>query len=250
MPTAATLKKMKYQTNDRCSLCNRLETRDHMVRCLDRSRAKWRIKYIMKLRKKLDYLETDAGLTNTFCTAITEWFDTEQVTIEKYPIQYHRSLITQTNIGWRQLFMGRLSQEWLTLQGSYTTTDDIYRESYIWVSSIVEISLNQFTELWEQRNQDLHGKTEAQQQSRRLEKLGIEIRKLHSLGDQTRPSDDFIFHDDLEGFLPKRQQQPRQQIISVQPSELSFIASQQQRKQQSIEQRTYWSGLNQWIQKD
>ena len=35
MPTAATLKIMKYQTNDRCSLCNRFETRDHMIRCLD-----------------------------------------------------------------------------------------------------------------------------------------------------------------------------------------------------------------------
>jgi len=56
-------------------------------------------------------------------------------------------------------------------------------------------------ELWEQRNQDVHGKKEAQQQSRRLQKLRIEIRKLHSLRDQTRPSDDFILHDDLKGFV-------------------------------------------------
>ena len=54
----------------------------------------------------------------------------------------------------------------------------------------VEISLKKFMELWEQRNQDVHGKTEAQQKSRRLQKLRIEIRKLHSLQDQTRPSDD------------------------------------------------------------
>ena len=77
--------------------------------------------------------------------------------------------------------MGRISQEWLTLQGSYTTIDDIYRESYVWASSIVEISLQQFMELWEKRNQDVHGKTEAQQQSRRLEKLQIKIRKLQNI---------------------------------------------------------------------
>ena len=41
----------------------------------------------------------------------------------------------------------------------------------------------------------------AQQQSRRLQKLRIEIRKVHNLRDQTRPSDDFIFHDDPERFL-------------------------------------------------
>ena len=45
--------------------------------------------------------------------------------------------------------MGRLSQEWLTLQGSYTTDDDIYRKSYVWASSIVEISLKKFMEFWE-----------------------------------------------------------------------------------------------------
>ena len=69
------------------------------------------------------------------------------------------------------------------ISSSYTTNDDIYQESYVWASSIVEIYIKKFMELWEQRNQDIHGKTEAQQQSRRLQKLRIEIRKLHSLSD-------------------------------------------------------------------
>ena len=56
-------------------------------------------------------------------------------------------------------------------------------------------------ELWEQRNKGVHGKTEAQQQSIRLQNFRIEIRKLHNQRDQTRPSDDFMFHDDLERFL-------------------------------------------------
>jgi len=63
-----------------------------MIRFLDRSRAKWRIQYIQQLRNQLDYLETDAGVTNTLCTAITQWFDTEQVTIKKYSKQYRRAL--------------------------------------------------------------------------------------------------------------------------------------------------------------
>ena len=40
MRTAVTVKKMKYPSNDRCCLCNRLETWDHRIWCLDRSRAK------------------------------------------------------------------------------------------------------------------------------------------------------------------------------------------------------------------
>ena len=100
-----------------------------MIRCLNRSRAKWRLEYINQLRKRLIYLETEDGVTNTLCTAITEWFDTEEVISSNYEPKYHQSLIAQTNIGWRQIFMGRLSHEWLTLQGCYTTKDNIYQES-------------------------------------------------------------------------------------------------------------------------
>ena len=98
--------------------------------------------------------------------------------------------------------MGQLSQESITFQGSYTTEDDIYRKYQVWASSRAAISLIKFMELlWDQQNQNVKRKTEAQQQSRRLEKLFIEIRKLHNLRDQTRPSDDFIFPDDFSGIL-------------------------------------------------
>ena len=110
---------MKYQSKGQCCLCNGQETQDHMIRCPDMTRAKWRLQYINQLRTRLEYLETDDGLINMFWNTLTEWFDTETVTVNKYPQIYRRALTTQTNIGWRQIFMGRLSQDWLTLQGSY-----------------------------------------------------------------------------------------------------------------------------------
>ena len=79
--------------------------------------------------------------------------------------------------------MSQLSQEWLILQSSYTTTDGSYRDAYVWAASIVEISICKFIELWEQRYTEVHGKTEDQKQSRRLEKLSIEIRQLYTLRD-------------------------------------------------------------------
>ena len=65
----------------------------------------------------------------------------------------------------------------------------------------MEISIRKFIELWEQRYTEVHGKTEEQKQSRRLEKLSKEIRQLHTLRDQTRPSDDVLFYDDVDEFL-------------------------------------------------
>ena len=66
--------------------------------------------------------------------------------------------------------------------------------------SIVEIPIRKFIELWEQRNTEVHEKTEEQKQSRRLEKLSIEVRQLHALRDQTRTSDDFLFMTMLTNF--------------------------------------------------
>ena len=83
------------------------------------------------------------------CQAVTEWFDHEKVDIDKYPVKYHRALITQNNIGWRHIFMGRISQEWLKIQGSNMTTNGTRREAYIWGASVVEVSITSFIELWE-----------------------------------------------------------------------------------------------------
>ena len=97
-----------------------------MIRCPDKSRAKWRLQDIKQLRTRLGYLKTDEGLTNALCTALTavnrltKWFDTKEVILDNYDPKYHQALTTQTNIGWRHIYMSRLSQEWLTLQGSYT----------------------------------------------------------------------------------------------------------------------------------
>ena len=67
----------------------------------------------------------------------------------------------------------------------------------------MEVSIKSCIELWEQRNEEVHGKTEAQKQNRGLEKLSTEVQHLHSMRNLTRPSDEFIFHEDAELFLEK-----------------------------------------------
>ena len=73
----------------------------------------------------------------------------------------------------------------------------------MWGALVVEVYIKNFIELWEQRNEEVHGKTEAQRQNRRLEKLCTEVRHLHTMRHLTRPSDGFIFHDDVDQFLEK-----------------------------------------------
>jgi hypothetical protein len=150
----------------------------------------------------LDYLETEFAITETLCTAIAEWFETETVEIRKYPVRFHAALTSQETIGWRHLFAGKISQEWLLLQeNSKTITQTRKRHSSVWGASIVEIMLSQFIKLWELRNEEVHGKTEEQQEKTRKMKLSIEMKRLNQMRDISRPSDVCLFHDDIEKYI-------------------------------------------------
>jgi hypothetical protein len=58
-----------------------------------------------------------------------------------------------------------------------------------------------FIKLWEQRNEEVHGKTIEQQETTRKTKLSIDARKLNNLKDKARSLDMGLFHADIEEFL-------------------------------------------------
>jgi hypothetical protein len=67
--------------------------------------------------------------------------------------------LSQERIGWRHIFAGKISQEWLKLQaGSTNKTVGKKRDCYVWGASIVKITLKYFIKLLEQRNEEVHGK--------------------------------------------------------------------------------------------
>jgi len=60
---------------------------------------------------------------------------------------------------------------------------------YIWGASIVETCFRMMIDLWEMRNEEVHGKEEATIQQKRKEKAAVTVRALHKLEEQARPSD-------------------------------------------------------------
>ena len=211
LPVAATLKKRSYQTTDTCCLCGATETQKHIFVCNHDSRIKWRRKLIRELLNKLEALKTPDDLTDTICTCMTEWMDTQTVTPEKYPEKHQNAINSQGNIGWYQLFLGYFSQEWEML---YITEDSPPSQrdtaspcptpkSARWSTNIVELILRHSIELWMQRNEDVHGHTENEQHQKSIEKNTTEIERLKKLKKQTRPSDAFIFAD-IDEVLKKK----------------------------------------------
>ena len=154
LPTFTTLFKIKYQYQDTCALCSKTDTRDRLLRCNEKSRIDWRSQMLTALRSRFIYLETDFSLAETFCTAVAEWIQTKTVNVSTYPVKFHKAINTQSYIGWRHIFSGKLSQEWLHLQEQSTKVSiGRKRLSYVWGASIIEVLLKHFILLWELRNE-------------------------------------------------------------------------------------------------
>ena len=74
---------------------------------------------------------------------------------------------------------------------------------YIWGASIVETCLRMMIELWEMRNEEVHGKEAASIEQKRKERAAITVRELHKLEEQSRPSDSILFYQDVEATIKR-----------------------------------------------
>ena len=110
---------------------------------------------------------TDPALQSLLLQGVQGWFQTPQnhtVNTDRYKHTLHRLMHQQNRIGWRQIFHGRLTVEWVRIQDFY------YRRSELqegmkgvqltgerWLTNLILFVWDKWYTLWKQRNQDLHG---------------------------------------------------------------------------------------------
>ena len=160
----------------------------------------------VKTLEKLDKLKTDHKLKETLCVVIADWMENNKVEINEFPQKYHDTLITQETIGWSHMFAGHISQEWIKLfeESMFANTNkNQHNHSYLWSTSVVEVILSEFVCLWEIRNKEVHGKTKERNETLRKKKLTIETKRLNPMKDETRPGNQFLFHDSINEFTEK-----------------------------------------------
>jgi hypothetical protein len=129
-------------------------------------------------------------------------------------------------IGLLYLVYHKMSQEWLQLQEQSTKVlIGSKRLSYVWGASIIKLLLKQFINLWELRNEEVHGKTAEKQEHLRKIKLSETVRRLNDQKEQARPSDMCLFHPDIDTYI----EQSNSQIIA------SYISSHRRAISNSIQ---------------
>ena len=163
-----------------------------MYICNEPSRIKWRRQFVKALRDRLLLIKTVSGLIDVLCSCISDWFEIQLVSPQKYPPEYHSAITTQTKIGWFHIFTGHISQEWELLQNQGKSSSR-YNRGLLWSTHVVEVCLQFSIKLWEQRNTDVHGVTAQDRKRIKIAKFKAAILHLQSLQHQTCLVDAFLF---------------------------------------------------------
>ena len=129
-------------------------------------------------------------------SCITDRVDTGKLYANKYNSRYSKAKHHSAIIGWRQKFVGEISNKWLHLLHSCTATFAADQPPYLWgTASLVATCLRQYIELWEQQNKEVHDPTTHSHLEK--ERLAKETRKLHSLWHKEKFQDTALFSKDI-----------------------------------------------------
>lgn len=150
-------------------------------------------------------IHTKPGLVDVISTTITEWFDSGSVTAENYHEKYFLAINSQSEIGWKHFFKGKMSEEWQRLQGRIQMQNLQYQEPEVWAAAIVETTLRSYIEVWKDRCSDVHDDSNLQEKQFAMHKLKDKAQTLFDLELECRPSDRFLFPSNTVEFLATSQ---------------------------------------------
>ena len=152
--------------NQTCPLCPcTAENRDHVLRCPSSAATKWRDSFQTNLRDFFRETQTAPVLTELTLSAFEKWFIADDELILDplaYQTQVHKLIEEQNAIGWRQLFSGRFSCEWSTIQNaSYSrvppSDGQQKRTGLRWQTKFILKFWEEWDERWSDRNKAPHG---------------------------------------------------------------------------------------------
>jgi hypothetical protein len=116
--------------------------------------------------------------------------DSPLVDPDRYPPDVHGVIRQQTKVGWKQIMLGRFVREWRRVQGLYS--DKIITPSQIasaaphkrttekWLTGLIAVLWDQWYILWEDRNQDLHGRDTQERQSNLRQDVNRQLNEIYA----------------------------------------------------------------------
>ena len=109
----------------------------------------------------------------------------------------------QNQKGWSHLFRGRWSSEWRLLHNQYIQEHPSEQSlaGTSWVTQLGQRLLNAWFDVWDTRNQERHGKDEAERKEKRREFILRQLEALYQLKHRVIPAHRHLFLSDAKSHL-------------------------------------------------
>ena len=227
LPTGIIVHRDNPSYPDWCPLCHHpAEDHRHVLRCPHSSRVAWRAALLQKLSKLCNTLHTDPILTAILLNGMRTWLNLLPFDEGGIPDLYSSLLSQQREIGWYHVFLGRMSKQWSKLQDAYLHRNSIVIKGVTgdkWMTKIASTITTAWTELWDLRNKDRHGRDAAQKKVSLHDQASRELELLYANRTKVLQRDRHIFNLDLPTHLQKPTRVIRQWINTYQAVILSSV---------------------------
>jgi hypothetical protein len=156
------------------------------------------------------------GLTDAICTGKNE-VDLSTLSFTPHGILYN-ALKEQNAIGWTNFYKGRLSKKWQQIQhaqfhGKKGENADPQR----WATSLISAMWQGFLQMWEDQNNDQHGRDSNEATAKEREKLLQKTKQLYELKDKIDPEDRRLYHKPVAQWENETNRQIREWINLAEP---------------------------------
>ena len=182
-----------------CPSCEEpVETRHHLYECSGPQRLEWRQRFYQSLAKELGELDTYDPLRELLVRAIKAMVEGEEVATIEVPAGLEDLAAAQSAIGWRELFKGRLSNQWAHHQQQHLGRFKPKKNGQTWTIKVAQTILEGWLELWKSRNADRHGRDAQTRAQVQREQALRELELLYSYKGQVMPRHDWILASPLD----------------------------------------------------
>lgn len=183
-----------------CPTCSSPHEDNHYIlTCPHPKRREWRTQTIHKVMQH-ESNKIDPYLLDILRDGLTRYHRQlhDLINPNSYPPKYTHLITQQNNIGRIHIYRGQWSTEWMTLQDSHNASQNVLPPQQQitgtqWLLAIGCILIDQWFQLWKQRNEDRHGVDTKHHSTLCEQQLHNEIRELYTYRDQVCQSDKGLF---------------------------------------------------------
>lgn len=198
----------------RCSRCSRLhEDWLHIFCCPSPSSTINHDRILQQLKDTLQQYQASQPMVKCLIIGTTKWLKQEPI-----PFPYslddsdltlcylHSAFCAQLDLGWDQLFCGRLHQDWYKAHDYYCASRELHSRfhSRYFGPALTKTFLSMSLTTWKARNDAIFGSTKEEQKQRRHQKLNESITLAYDDPDIYTPEEQqILFSLDLQALLKK-----------------------------------------------